>query len=217
MVKRPPTYPPPRSQNRSESGIFGNPASEKSGQKNKVADRIAAEICYTSGEDNTRKYFFSAPKGHFGPPDPRVRVRPSVSVPVFVSLGIRRRNVARGWQMAHFTAGNVPYGPGNAPRSCRATATKPHKLCNPIFLACGHALGGGGATLVVTKVAEKIIFSDISKTKSGLQIAIESGLGDFSAQKHISGDPKILGPKWSTKKSRKFFTSKPPKMVNPTP
>ncbi len=70
--------------------------------------------------------------------------------------------------------------------------------------------------MVVTKVVEKIFFSDISKTKSGLQIAIESGLGDFSDQKIISGDPKILGPKWSTKKSSKIFTSKPPKMVNPT-
>ncbi len=69
--------------------------------------------------------------------------------------------------------------------------------------------------MVVTKVAEKIIFSDISKTKSGLQIEIESGLGDFSAQKNIFGDPKILGPKWSTKKKSKIFTSKPPKMVNP--
>ncbi len=70
--------------------------------------------------------------------------------------------------------------------------------------------------MVVTKVVEKIFFSDISKTKSGLQMGIESGLGDFSAQKNISGDPKILGPKWSTKKSRKIFTSNPPKMVNPT-
>ncbi len=84
------------------------------------------------------------------------------------------------------------------------------------FLACGHALGGGGATLVMTKVVEKIFFSDVSKTKSGLQIAIESGLGDFWAQKNISGDPKILGPKWSSKNSRKFLTSQPPKMVNPT-
>ncbi len=70
--------------------------------------------------------------------------------------------------------------------------------------------------MVVTKVIEKKKNSDISKTKSGLQIAIESGLGDFWAQKNISGDPKILGPKWSTKKSRKIFTSKTPKMVNPT-
>ncbi len=70
--------------------------------------------------------------------------------------------------------------------------------------------------MVVTKVAEKIFFSDVSKTESGLQIAIESGLGDFSAQKNISADPKILGPKWSTKKNSKIFTSKPPEMVNPT-
>ncbi len=70
--------------------------------------------------------------------------------------------------------------------------------------------------MVVTKVVEKIFFLGVSKTKSGLQIGIKSGLGDFWAPKNISGDPKILGPKWSTTKSRKIFTSKPPKIVNPT-
>ncbi len=65
--------------------------------------------------------------------------------------------------------------------------------------------------MVVTKVVEKIFFSDISKTKSGLQIGIESGLGDFSAQKNVSGDPKILGPKWSTKKVENFSPQNRPK------